>query len=86
MPEISRFLGIVIRMYFKDHNPPHFHVSYEKYEATIDIKNLGIISGSLPPKVLALVVEWASFHAEELLDNWSKTKDLKSPNKIEHLT
>jgi hypothetical protein len=62
MPEISRFLGIIIYMYFNDHNPPHFHVKYGKYRAIIDIEHLGIIDGNLPPKVLSLVIEWASIH------------------------
>ncbi len=71
MPEISRFFGIIIHMYFNEHNPPHFHVKYNDYRAKIDIETCGIIDGHLPPKVLALVVEWASIHQEELLKNWS---------------
>ena len=55
MPEISRFLGIIIRMYFKDHNPPHFHVNYEKYEASININDFGIIDGNLPPRIHPLL-------------------------------
>ena len=85
MPEISRFLGIVIKMYFKDHNPPYFHVSYEKYEASVNINDLSIINGSLPPRVYGFVVEWASIHKDELLDNWSKAKDLKTPKNIQPL-
>jgi hypothetical protein len=85
MPEISRFFGIVIRMYFKDHNPPHFHVSYGKYEASINIDNFAIIDGRLPPRIHGFVVEWASIHKEELLDNWNKAKDLKAPKNIQPL-
>lgn len=70
MPEISRFFGIVVQMYFNEHNPPHFHVRYNGYRAQIDIETLGIIDGHLPPKVLALVVEWASIHQNELRKNW----------------
>ncbi len=66
MPEISRFFGIVIQMYFNEHNPPHFHVRYNNYRAQIDIENFGIIDGHLPPKVFALVVEWAGIHQKEL--------------------
>ena len=62
MPEISRFLGIIIYMYFKDHNPPHFHVKYENYEASINIKDLKIISGNLPPRIFGFVVEWSMIH------------------------
>jgi len=54
VPEISRFLGIVITMYFNDHNPPHFHVRYENFRATV-----GIDPGELLPRVLGLVMEWA---------------------------
>lgn len=61
MPEISRFLGIVIRMYFNAHNPPHFHVEYNEFEASVVIETLGIMEGRLPAKVLSLAVEWASF-------------------------
>jgi hypothetical protein len=58
MPEISRFLGIVIYMYFNAHNPPHFHVEYNEYKAAVLIDSLGIMQGKLPPKVFSLVVEW----------------------------
>ena len=57
MLEISRFLGIVIQMYFNEHNPPHFHVQYNEYQAAILIENLGVMEGKLPAKVLSLVVE-----------------------------
>lgn len=59
MPEISRFLGIIISMYFDEHNPPHFHVQYNEYRASMDIKNLNITVGLLPAKVRGLVEEWA---------------------------
>ena len=86
MPELSRFLGIVIYMHFNDHNPPHFHVKYESFRATIDIKNLGISDGHLPSRVLALVVEWASIHQEELLKNWDEIIATGKFNKIKPLT
>lgn len=85
MPEISRFFGIVIYMYFNDHNPPHFHVQYEKYKAIIDINTLGIIDGSLPPKALSLVIEWASLHQKELAKNWENIKKVGEFNKIKPL-
>jgi len=71
MPEISRFLGIVIFMHFNDHNPPHFHAKYGNQKAIIGIEDLSLIEGNLPPRVLALVVEWASLHQKELLKNWN---------------
>ena len=79
MPEISRFYGIVIYMYLRDHNPPHFHAKYNDFEAVISIENFAVLNGKLPSKALALVVEWSSIHQEELLDNWS---GLSHSNKI----
>ncbi len=70
MPEISRFLGIIISMYFDEHNPPHFHVQYNDYRASMDIRNLNITAGSLPAKVRGLVEEWAELHSDELLLMW----------------
>jgi hypothetical protein len=61
MPQISYFLGIVIKMFYRDHNPPHFHAEYAEYEALIDIQKLELWSGYLPPRVLGLVIEWATF-------------------------
>lgn len=86
MPEISRFLGITIYMYFNDHNPPHFHVKYENFRASINIDNLGITEGNLPPRVLSLVIEWASLHREELLKNWNSIIESGIFNKIQPLT
>jgi hypothetical protein len=70
MPVISSFYGILIKMYFGDHVPPHFHAEYAEFTAQMSIRDLGIIEGYLPPKALALVVEWPSIHKEELLENW----------------
>lgn len=70
MPEISRFLGISIKMYFVDHNPPHFHAFYGEYEALFSIDTLEVIKGKLPPRVSWLVVEWAELHKDELRKNW----------------
>jgi hypothetical protein len=70
MPEISRFFGIVITMWFNDHGEPHFHAHYGEHKAKIAIET-GALSGNLPPHARALVVEWAALHREELLDNWA---------------
>lgn len=85
MPEISRFYGIKIAMFPDDHNPPHFHVSYSGHKATIGINNFALLNGDLPPKALSLVVEWASLHKQELLEDWELSIKLQSPNKIEPL-
>ena len=70
MPLISSFYGILIKMYFGDHVPPHFHAEYGEFAAQISINDFGVIEGYLPPKALALVVEWASIHKEEIAENW----------------
>ena len=71
MPEISRFYGIVIRMYWADHQPPHFHAHYGSNQAQIRIDPVEILRGHLPPRILAMVVEWAVLHEEELLADWA---------------
>lgn len=71
MPEICRFLGIVVSMYFDEHNPPHFHVRYNDYRAVIAIRSLNLLEGYLPARVRGLVEEWAEQHQQELLMMWS---------------
>ena len=85
MPELSRFLGIIIAMYFNDHNPPHFHVLYNEYEAEIDIKSLMVLNGSLPARVLGLAMEWAEIHKDELMENWNSIQITGKYNKIKPL-
>ena len=85
MPEISRFLGIVITMYFNDHNPPHFHVRYENARAIIGIDPLELREGELPPRVLGLVMEWAEMHQAELRQNWTTLAEKGIFNKIDPL-
>ena len=75
MPEICRFLGIVIKMFYDEHNPPHFHAEYGSDVALVDIRNLAIFSGNLPPRVTGLVIEWASLHREELLRDWERAQN-----------
>jgi hypothetical protein len=70
MPSVSRFFGIVIYFYFKDHNPPHFHAEYGEYTAEILINELSVAEGYLPPRVLGFVIEWAQIHHNELMQNW----------------
>lgn len=82
MPEICRFLGIVIAMFYREHNPPHFHVKYNEYKASISIHDLAILEGKLPPKVLGLVIEWASIHQDALKKNWELAQKLAVLNKI----
>ncbi|MCK9463605.1 MAG: DUF4160 domain-containing protein [Proteobacteria bacterium] len=77
MPELSRFFGIVVRMFFNDHEPPHFHASYGEDEALIAIDTLSVIRGHLPRRALALSVEWAVFHREELRTDWELARSGK---------
>lgn len=86
MPEISRFLGIIIRMFYSEHNPPHFHAYYNEYKAEIEIHTLDILVGKLPKKVYNLIVEWALEHKDELKNDWDLLRDDKEPKKIEPLT
>ncbi len=85
MPELSRFYGIVIKMYFADHAPPHFHAEYADAEALISIETLATFAGRLPPRALGLVTEWASLHQEELRNAWKKAHHLESPGRIDPL-
>jgi hypothetical protein len=85
MPEISRFFGIIIAMFWDEHNPPHFHARYGQFSAAIDIESLQVLEGNLPPRVLGLVVEWAAQHKKELKLNWRKARDDKPLKKIDPL-
>lgn len=69
MPEISRFLGIVIGMFYSEHGVPHFHAVYGDREVSIEVES-GTVHGEFPPRALRLVLEWATLHTDELLDNW----------------
>lgn len=85
MPTISTFYGILIRMFFNDHPPPHFHARYGEFEATIDIATLDVLDGQLPRRALNLVQEWAMIHREELLEDWRLCREKAPPSDIEPL-
>jgi Domain of unknown function (DUF4160) len=85
MPTISGFLGIVIRMYYRDHAPPHFHAYYQDHEAKIAIDSGEVIAGSLPRRALALVREWTDLHRSELLRNWTAAEQRRPLDAIEPL-
>lgn len=70
MPELSRFLGIVVYMLYDDHPPPHFHAEYGEYKMTVEIST-GIIEGRFPRRALKAVLEWQDLHRDELLANWA---------------
>ena len=82
MPTISLFYGVAIRMHWRDHGPPHFHAVYESFRVSIDLRTLEIIQGTLPPRALALVLEWASIHQGELMENWHLCAAKRAPKRI----
>lgn len=85
MPEISRFFGIIISMYYNAHPPPHFHVRYGQQKAIVAIQTLAILEGQLSPRVLGLVVEWTSQHQGELLANWELARQTEPLEKVQPL-
>lgn len=85
MPTISTFYGILIRMFYNDHPPPHFHARYGEFEATIAIATFEILEGRLPQRALSLAREWAMIHKEELLGNWNRCRENDAPARIEPL-
>ena len=86
MPTISTFYGILIQMYWDDHAPPHFHALYAEFEALIDIQTIEVMRGALPPRALALVLEWAREHRTELLEDWNLCAHKQQPKKIRPLS
>jgi hypothetical protein len=85
MPEISRFFGLVVTMNYNDHAPPHFHVRYGNQRALVGIENLTVLRGRLSPRLLGLVVEWASLHREELWADWDLARQQAALNRIDPL-
>ncbi|MGB9720566.1 MAG: DUF4160 domain-containing protein [bacterium] len=85
MPEISRFYGIVIYIFYREHQPPHFHAVYGDFEVLIEIDTLSILAGRLPPRAMGLVIEWAMIHQEELRKVWQQVINYQKLDKIEPL-
>lgn len=84
MPVLSRFYGIVIRMYFQqsEHNPPHFHAIYGEHMAAVDIQTGEILEGFLPKKAMELVLEWSEINRAILLKIW-ETQEFEAVNPLE---
>jgi hypothetical protein len=82
MPEISRFYGIVIQMYTREHNPPHFHARYGSHAAQVRIEDGEVWNGQLPPAAARLVREWAALHTDELRENWDLMRAQQPPRHI----
>lgn len=85
MPRLAAFYGIVIWMYRPDHPPPHFHAQYSEHEAQVELGSWTVINGSLPPRALRLVREWAELHESELHDNWERAQALEPMAPIDPL-
>lgn len=79
MPEITRFYGILIKMFFSEHNPPHFHAIYGEYNGTFELESLKMTEGDLPSKAQKLVIEWAAKYKDELLKMWNEQNITKLP-------
>ena len=82
MPEVSRFFGIVVRMFFSDHEPAHFHAVYGEHEALIEIETLAIYRGELPRRALAMVLERAALRRDELRRDWVLARNGEPPEPI----
>jgi len=82
MPEVSRFLGIVIRFYYREHPPAHFHAEYAEFRAQIAIESHAIMQGRLPARVLGLVQEWAELPQGELAECWRQVQNHQVPQRI----
>ena len=86
MPVISSFYGIDIKLYYRDHFPPHFHAHYGEFSVEISILDLSVLAGGLPRQAMALVIKWARLHQFELRLQWERAQNGEIPNKIEPLT
>lgn len=84
MPIISRFLGIIVTMYWRDHAPPHFHATYGEYEVVVYILS-GVVEGSFPRRSLQHVLEWCELHRDELLQDWELCRAMQMPHPIKPL-
>ncbi len=85
MPEICRFYGIIIAMFFDEHNPPHFHARYGRNKVAIDIRTLRVLDGKMPTRAIKMVREWASQHQQELMESWDLARANQQPKKIKPL-
>jgi len=85
MPEISRFFGIIIRMYFDDHSPPHLHAVYGNKEVKISINPIANLHGGIPRRAMSMVIEWTALHQNELMENWDRLNNDQPALKIDPL-
>lgn len=86
MPTLCTFYGVVIRMFWADHAPRHFHAVHGDNEVALDIRTLNVIRGALPARALALTLEWAALHQPELLEDWDLCATKQTPKRIPPLS
>lgn len=86
MPTISIFYGIVIQMFWNDHGPAHFHARYGNHKVSIDIHTLEVLNGHMPRRALSLILEWASYHRQQLIEDWELCVHNQPLKKIPPLT
>jgi hypothetical protein len=85
VPVISQFYGILIRMFFNDHQPAHFHAVYAEYELLVGISPIIVLDGQAPNRVRSMVLEWTALHQLELLSNWERCRNAEAPMTVEPL-
>jgi hypothetical protein len=86
VPVLSTFFGIVVRVYFDDHAPPHIHVQYAEYRAVVEIASGKLMGGSLPQRCARMVEEWRVAHLAELQATWDAAQNSELPQRIAPLT
>jgi hypothetical protein len=82
VPEISRFYGIIIRMFYNDHAPPHFHALYGDDELIVGVAPVAVLAGRSSARVRSMVFEWAALHQQELLEDWERCRRAEAPISI----
>jgi hypothetical protein len=85
MPKICEFFGIAIYVYYREHQPAHFHAIYAGDEVLVDIETLSVLRGKLPPRAMGLVIEWATLYKDELKIVWERAVKHRSLGKIDPL-
>jgi len=85
MPEISRFYGIVVKMFYNDHPPPHFHAEYGGDQMLVAIETLAVIAGKLAPRATGMVMEWAAQHQDDLRRAWNQARNMDPLDRIDPL-
>mgnify|MGYP001566021829 CR=1 FL=1 len=86
MPEVSRFFGIVVRMFFDEHPPAHFHADYAEFSAVVRVQPIEVLESTLPPRAVSMVLEWAARNQAGLIDNWERLHSGQAVRRLPPLT